>query len=248
MMTPSQWELSGKVALVTGGGSPLGRAAAVALAQAGADVAVVASDVASAEATAAEIRQSGRRAVALAGDVTSPAGASRAVRDTVAGLGRLDILVNAEETPFAKPLAEISADEWRRVIDGNLSSAFFCSQAAIAHMLSQGQGKVINLVSGLAERGIAQASVFSAAKAGVTALTRSLAIEHVRQKINVNAVGIGWYEGEGFNLAPLQRFIPVRRPGQPGDIAGAVVYLAAPVSDIITGEIIYVDGGILGHG
>lgn len=247
-MTLPQWDLSGKVALVTGGGSALGRAAALALAQAGVEVAVVAKEATSAEATAAEVRQVGRRALALVADVSDPAGASRAVQDTVAAHGRLDILVNGEEAPFAKPVAEISADEWRRVLDGNLSSTFFCCQAAIPQMLSQGKGKIINLVSGLAERGLAHASAFSAAKAGVVALTRSLAVELVRQGISVNAVGVGWFEGEDFITAPLHRFIPMRRPGQPDEIGGAVVYLAAPASDIVTGETFYIDGGVLCHG
>ena len=243
-----QWDLSRKVALVTGGGSALGRAAALALAHAGADVAVACRSSANAEATAEAVRQAGRRSTATVADTSDPAAAARIVKDTVDAFGRIDILVNAQESAFAKPVSEISPEEWRKILDSNLSSAFFSCQAAIPQMLSQGKGKIINLVSGMAERGIAQSSTYAASKAGLIALTRSLAIELVRQGINVNAVGVGWFEGQGFDTTPLHRFIPMRRPGKPDEIGGVVHYLAAPASDIVTGEIIYVEGGVLAHG
>jgi len=243
-----EFDLKGKVALVTGGGSALGQAIAEGLAEAGADVAVACHDRVRGEEAVGRIQGQGRRSTYLALDLNDGEGASRVVEQTVAQLGALDVLVNAEEMAFAKPVLETSLDEWERVLKTNLTLTFLFCQAAIRHMLAHDGGRIVNLTSGMSERGISNASAYSASKAGVSTLTKALAIELARSNIGVNAVGVGWFEGQGFVTEPVHRFIPMRRPGKPEEAVGAVLYLASAASSIMTGETIYVDGGVMSHG
>jgi NAD(P)-dependent dehydrogenase (short-subunit alcohol dehydrogenase family) len=245
-----EFDLRGKVALVTGGGSALGQAIALGLAEAGADVAVACHNQSRGEETARQVEGFDRRSayMSLPIPLPDPSDAAEIVGQTVAELGGLDILVNAEEAIFAKPLLEISFDEWEDVLNTNLTLTFLFCQAAVRHMLDNGGGRIINLTSGLGERGIANASAYSASKAGIPTLTKALSIELARSGIGVNAIGVGWMEEQGFVTEPVHRFIPMRRPGRPDEIVGAAIYLASAASSIMTGETIYIDGGVLSHG
>lgn len=247
----SEFSLEGKVALVSGAGTPLGRAIATALAEAGADIAVVCGNAQHAEETASAVQAAGRRATV---NILRPAMALSQeelrgiVSQTVADLGRIDILVNAHEMAHTRPFFDIGLEEWNQVMQSNLTSVFLWCQVVGQHLVSQGKGKVINLTSGLAERGIINCAAFSVAKAGVIQLTRSLAIEWARSGVNVNAIGLGWFAEQGFPVDPLVRFIPMRRAGTADEVGLLAVYLASDASDFVTGDTIFVDGGVLCHG
>ncbi|HLA17902.1 MAG TPA: SDR family oxidoreductase [Dehalococcoidia bacterium] len=256
-MVLDQFSLRGKTALVIGAAGAVGRAAAVALAEAGADVAVATTTRAAKEEVAAnscanEVWALDRKGFAASIDAASEADVQSLVERAAAELGRLDVLVNAHDLPFAKPIQEVSPDEWRRVMDVNLTGVFLACRAAAAPMLSQGSGRIINIVSLLAERGMANGSALCAAQAGVMNLTRALALEWARSGITVNAVGAGWTEGMGI-LADedarrkLDRYLPGKRLARPEEIAGIVVYMASDAAEYLTGQVVWIEGGALSH-
>lgn len=256
-MVVEQFSLAGKAALVFGASNPLGRAAAVALAEAGADVGVATTTRSPREEVAAnscanEIWALNRKGFAAAIDAADESDVETIVERTVADLGRLDILVNAPDLHFAKPLGDISLAEWRRVIDANLTSVFLSCRAAGRVMLRQESGRVVNISSVLAERGMANGSAYCAAQAGVLNLTRALALEWAKSGVTVNAVGAGWIDAGGFladeNMRrQLERYLPYKRLAEPGEISGAVVYLASKAAAYLTGQVIWIEGGALSH-
>jgi 2-deoxy-D-gluconate 3-dehydrogenase len=257
-MVTKQFELSGKVALVIGGATALGRAIGVALAEAGADVAFTSRTVSRNEEVAVnsavnEVWALGRKGFAAAIDVTDSAQVEATVRRTADELGRLDILVNSPDLPFAKPLAETTPDEWQRVLAANLSAVFFACRAAAAVMLPQGKGRIINVTSILGERGLSNSSAYCAAKAGVTNLTRALALEWALTGVTVNGIGVGFLEdvpgiGQDQSLrAALERYLPLRRLARSSEMAGLAVYLASDASEFVSGQTIFVEGGALAH-
>jgi len=253
---PSEFSLEGRNALVIGASAVLGRSAAVALAEAGANVGVTTTTRSKREEVVAnscanEIWALNRRGFAQAIDAADEADVQAAVQRAVAELGSLDMLVNAPDLPFAKPLTEITAAEWRRAIDINLTGVYLACRAASRVLLPQGSGRIINIVSLLGERGLANGSAYCAAQAGVLNLTRALALEWARTGVTVNAIGAGWTEGMGIITdeakAQLERYLPYKRLGKPDEIAGAVVYLASGVADYLTGQVVWIEGGALSH-
>ena len=258
-MVTKQFELSGKVALVVGGATALGRAIGVALAEAGADAAFTSLTVNRQEEVAAnsavnEVWALGRRGFAAAIDVTDAAQVEAIVRRAVDELGRLDILVNNPDLPFAKPLADTAPNEWQRVLTANLSAVFFACRAAGAVMLPQGNGRIINVTSILGERGLSNSTAYCAAKAGVINLTRALALEWARTGVTVNGIGVGFLEdapgiGEDGSLKEaLEKYLPLHRLARSSEMAGLAVYLASDASDFVTGQTIFVDGGWVAAG
>jgi 2-deoxy-D-gluconate 3-dehydrogenase len=247
------FSLAGRVAIVTGASGGLGAAYAVALAEAGADVAV--HDRTPVEETCQRVRALGRRALALVADVTDPQVPERLVRETVAGLGRLDIVVNNAGTIRRAPAAETTDEDWLAVIDVNLSAVFRMCRAAGRHMLAQGHGKIVNVASLLAFQGGILVPAYAASKGGVAQLTKGLANEWAGRGVNVNAVAPGYVRTA--NTAPLQADpvrnkaivdrIPAGRWAEPSDIAGAVVFLSSPASDYVHGHVLVVDGGWMGR-
>jgi NAD(P)-dependent dehydrogenase (short-subunit alcohol dehydrogenase family) len=243
--------LAGRVAVVTGASRGLGRATAVALAEAGADVALAARTKPDLEATAHTIEALGRRALVVPTDVTSYADVELLMTRTREELGRLDIIVNNSGLARVKPLVEWTPDEWRTVIDVNLLGALNGCRAAAPHLIAQRAGKVINLSSMLAAVGLAGYSVYSATKGAIIAFTRALGVEWARHNIQVNAIAPGWFDTE--MSAPawqearvaerLIRDIPARRIGRPDEIGPLAVYLASAASDFMTGQTIFLDGG-----
>jgi len=249
--------LKGKVALVIGASNPLGRAAAVALAEAGADVGVGTTTRSGHEEVAAnscanEVWALNRKGLAQAIDAANETDIEMLVQRVVSELGQLDILVNAPDLHFAKPLTETVIEEWRRVVDANLTGVFLACRAAGREMLRQGSGRVVNVSSVLGERGMANGSAYCAAQAGVLNLTRALALEWARAGVTVNAVGAGWIDGGGFLTdetlkRQLERYLPYRRLVQPEEIGGAVVYLASDAAAYLTGQVVWIEGGALSH-
>jgi NAD(P)-dependent dehydrogenase (short-subunit alcohol dehydrogenase family) len=256
-MVVEQFSLAGKAALVIGASNPLGRATAVALAEAGADVGVTTTTRSQREEVAAnscanEIWALNRKGFAQALDVADESDIEALVQRAVSEFGRLDILVNAPDLHFAKPLFEISLAEWRRVIDVNLTGVFLACREGGREMLKQERGRIVNVSSVLAERGMANGSAYCAAQAGVLNMTRALALEWAKSGVTVNAVGAGWIDAEGF-LADetmkrqLERYLPYKRLAQPGEISGAVVYLASDAAAYLTGQVVWIEGGALSH-
>lgn len=253
MHTRELFDLRGKVAIVTGGGSGLGRQMAQALAEMGADVALWARKVERCEEAARELETLGVRTLALRCDVTLPDEVNAAVERTKADLGRVDVLVNNAGRAWVAPAATMTVEDWRRVIDVNLTGAFLCSQAAGRVMIEQGAGRIINIasVAGLtgANPDVLDAIAYNASKGGLINFTRDLAVKWARHGINVNAIAPGWFpsrmsgaivERAGERLA---RAVPLGRLGGSDDLKGAVVFLASRASDYVTGQVLVVDGG-----
>jgi 2-deoxy-D-gluconate 3-dehydrogenase len=246
------FDLSGRVALVSGANTGLGQAIAVALAQAGADI--VAAGRSNADQTAAQVAAAGRRFLFLQADFSAGAQNIQQVADAAqAWQGRLDILVNNAGTIHRADSLEVREEDWDRVVDTNLKAPFFLSQAAAFHMARQGGGKIINIASMLSFQGGIRVPAYTASKSAIAGLTRALANEWAQAGINVNAIAPGYFETN--NTAQL-REDPVRAPsilaripagrwGQPGDLAGAAVFLAGRASDYVHGIVLPVDGGWL---
>lgn len=228
-----------------------GKAAAAALAEAGADVAIAAQNSKKVEEAAGEVQRLGRKAIAIARDLTKSAEVQKMVEQAVAELGKIDILVNTADLEFAKPFLEIAEDEWHRVIEANLTPVFLCCQAVGKHMLQQKKGRIINVTSCLAERGLVNGAAYCAVTGGVLQLTKALALEWARDGITVNAIGAGWFsEIEKTGAAQedsLLRYLPLKRYGHPSEIGSLVVYLASEATDFITGQFMYVDGALMAH-
>ncbi|HEX5998263.1 MAG TPA: glucose 1-dehydrogenase [Hyphomicrobiaceae bacterium] len=248
----SLFDLTGRVALVTGGNGGIGLGMARGLAEAGAAIAIAGRNAAKSEAAAAELAKLGVRTAVVSGDVTDPAQCQRLVAETVAQLGRLDILINNAGINIRKPAQDLAVAEWKEVIETNLTSAFTCSQAAHGAMKEAGGGKIINIGSMLSIFGAPFAPAYGASKGGIVQLTKALATGWAKDNIQVNAVLPGWIDTDltrtarsqvrGLNAMVLMR-TPAQRWGEPGDLAGVAVFLASKASDFVTGAAIPVDGG-----
>ena len=246
------FRLDGKVALVTGGSGGLGSAGALAFAHAGADIAVAARSVDKCEQVAAEIRALGRRALAVAVDVTEKASVDAMTGRVLGEFGRLDILFNNAGVTSPKSIAALDAADWHRVMDVSATGTFLCSQAAAPHMIAAGGGRIINMGSILSELGMASRAPYCAAKAAVANLTRAMAAELGRHGVTVNAVAptviVTDLNRELVRTQPqlydqVVRRTPLGRLSELEDLVGALVFLASPASAFITGQVLYVDGG-----
>lgn len=257
-MVVDRLSLQGKVAIVTGGGTGLGRAMCLALAEFGADIVAAARRVELIEETASAVRELGRRALAIPTDVTDSRQVQSMVERTLSELGRIDILVNNAgivrgEVP--KPIWEISDAEWHLGIDTNLSGAFYCCRAVARHLAEQKSGKVINIASGWGLRGGRHNYMYCCAKGGVIQLTRSLAISLADDNVQVNCIAPGFFATFPIDTPEVReffasrgRFIPVGRVGEPREIGPLAVFLASSASDYITAEVFIIDGGALAGG
>lgn len=254
-MLPNVFDLTGRVALVTGATTGLGQAMAVALAQAGADVASLGRRPG--DETGAAVTAAGRRFLHLTCDLqaASVADLQQVVADVVAHMGRLDILVNNAGIIRRMPALDFSEADWDTVLQVNLKAVFFLSQAAARQMVQQGGGKIINIASMLSFQGGILVPAYTAAKSGLAGLTHALANEWAAHGINVNAIAPGYMATDNTaalradaarNQAILAR-IPAGRWGAPADLGGTTVFLASDAANYVHGVILPVDGGWLGR-
>ena len=246
------FDLTGKVAIVTGGNGGLGLGMALGLAGAGANIVVAARDQAKTNQALAEIKALGVAVLGIELDVSQEADVSRMVGQTVETLGRVDILVNNAGISVRSQPQELSADDWDRVVDVNLKSVFLASKEVHPHMKKQGGGKIINIGSMFSLFGSDWVSPYSASKGGVVQLTKSLAVAWAADKIQVNAILPGWFmtgltesipERDPARYQLINQRIPADRWGEPEELQGPVVFLAGSASDYVTGAVLTVDGG-----
>jgi 2-dehydro-3-deoxy-D-gluconate 5-dehydrogenase len=246
------FSLEGNVAVVTGAGGGIGRAAAVALAEAGADVALIGRNLAKLNETARAVQQAGRRALVVEADVTDERAVKSARDGVIAEFGRADVLFNNAGITSPKLLADLPLDEWRRITDVNLTGAFLCSQAFAEPMTKQRHGRIINMGSILSGRGMATRTAYCASKAGLANFGAALAFELGPSGITVNTIGatviVTDLNRALINTQP-QLYQKVRdrsaigRLGEVDDVVGVLVFLASPAARFVTGQTIYVDGG-----
>ena len=245
---------SGKVAIITGGGSGIGLAIAGRLADDGIAVAVLDREASAADAAAAAIKAAGGDAVGLAVDVTDRPGVEAAVAAVVDQLGAPTVLVNNAGLPQFGSFLKLDLDTWQRVIDVNLTGTFHCCQVVLPHMVAAGWGRIVNISSSSAQGGQQLMAAYVSSKAGVIGLTKSLALEFGRKGITVNTIPPGFIDtpmlreseeqgqlGPGVDAAIAST--PVRRIGQPEDIAAATAFLVSDDASYVTGQIIGVNGG-----
>ncbi|GLZ07506.1 2-deoxy-D-gluconate 3-dehydrogenase [Actinomadura sp. NBRC 104412] len=243
--------LDGRVAVVTGSGRGIGAAAALALAGAGADVVLTGRDAGRLGEVAARVRALGRRALPVPADVRDTAAVTAVMDAAVGELGRLDVLVNNSGVVSSMPVLDTTDEEWHRVVDTNLHGAFRCLRAAGRHMVAAGGGKVINIASHFAMKGVARHAVYSASKAALVSLTRSVAVEWAPYGVQVNAIAPGYFatdlnadlRADQAAMERILRQIPARRFGDPAELGAWIVLLASPAGDFVTGQTFVVDGG-----
>ncbi len=244
-------QLSGKVALVTGGGRGLGHAMALAFAGAGADVAVASRTREQLDIVVEEIRARDRRGIAVEVDVTDSASVTRMVETTREEFGRIDVLVNSAGVGWVSRVTQMNDDLWKLIIDTNLTGTFYCCREVARLMIEQKNGSIINMASVAGVKGPPGLGAYAASKGGVIALTRVLALENVRFNVRVNAIAPGYFRTD-MNAAALDDpemgpkvigRIPMRRAGRPEEIGPLAVYLASDDASYVTGEVYFISGG-----
>jgi len=245
------FSLEGKVALVTGANTGLGQGIAVALAEAGADIA--AAGISPPTETEAKVKALGRKFVSIEANLTSIEPVARLLKETLDGLGGVDILVNNAGLIRRADAVDFSEQDWDDVMNVNIKSAFFLSQAVGRHFIAQGSGKIINIASMLSFQGGIRVPSYTASKSGIAGITRLLANEWAGKGVNINAIAPGYMAtdntaqlraDEARNKSILDR-IPAARWGEPSDLGGTAVFLASRASDYVNGALIPVDGGWL---
>jgi 2-deoxy-D-gluconate 3-dehydrogenase len=250
MASSQMFELSGRVAVVTGGNGGIGRGIALGLARAGAAVAILARNEDRNRAVLGELLALGGGAIALRLDVTERAALAPAMAEVERQLGPVDILVNNAGIAIPGGVLKAEAAAWDRVLETNLNSCFLLSQIAARSMAARRRGKIINIASEYSRFGNAIAPSYAASKGGLVQLTKSMAVELAAHNIQVNAMVPGWIESD--MTAPIKgrpfydeiiRRTPAGRLGMPEECAGAAIFLASPASDFVTGATIFVDGG-----
>jgi gluconate 5-dehydrogenase len=246
------FDLSGRVAIITGTSRGLGQYMARALAKAGADLVLTSRTRESLRSFEAEIKGLGRRAISLELDVRNLESIERMAAEAERAFGHLDILVNNAGCNVRKPALDVTWDDWNLILDTNLRGSFFVAQAVARRMIARGYGRIINIGSVTSVAGYAGLGPYGASRGGIRQLTMSLADDWGKHGVTVNCLAPGWfrteqnkvlYENKGWVEYLCDR-IPVKRPGRPEDLDAAVVFLAAEASRYVTGQTLLVDGGI----
>ncbi len=245
------FDLTGRVAVVTGAGRGLGRTIALAMAAAGADIVAAARTRSEIDALVPEIAALGRRAVAVTCDVTNESSCEALFTDAMSALGHIDILVNNAGINIRKPVLDLTLAEFKAVLETNLSGYFLCAKAAGRHMVAQGSGKLINVSSIMGQVALPSQAAYASSKGAIEQLTKVLALEWATANVQVNALAPTYFETDLtrplFEDEERHDFIVERTPmgrwGQPHELAGAAIFLASRASDFITGHTLVVDGG-----
>jgi NAD(P)-dependent dehydrogenase (short-subunit alcohol dehydrogenase family) len=253
-MAGEMFMLEGRVAIVTGSGTGIGRATAQVLAQHGADVVLAARRAELLEETAASVRALGRRALVVPTDVTDPAACEGLVAATIEEYGRIDVLVNNAGGSINKAPEDWTVTEWNQILNLNLSSVWFMSRLVAEPMLEQGRGAIVNISSGASFLALPNVAPYGAAKAGINSLTRSLAAAWTGRGVRVNAVACGAIKTEGYNKSTelaqtsdetvLGPGNAIGRIGRPEEIAYPVLFLASDASSYCSGQTLWVNGGV----
>jgi NAD(P)-dependent dehydrogenase (short-subunit alcohol dehydrogenase family) len=247
----TQFSLSGRVAVVTGASRGLGRSISLGLARAGAHIVGVGRTEEDLGALVSEVKDMGCESIAVPADITKLGEIDRVVDRTLEEFGRVDILVNNAGINIPQPASEVTEEAWDKVMNINLKATFFCSQRIGRVMMEQRHGKIINISSQMALVGYYKRSAYCASKGGVAQITKVLAVEWAPFNINVNSVAptfvetamtASMFRDEAFREDVIRR-IPMGKLAQPEDVVGAVVYLASPASNFVTGHTLLVDGG-----
>jgi NAD(P)-dependent dehydrogenase (short-subunit alcohol dehydrogenase family) len=243
----------GKVAVVTGAGTGIGKATALAFAREGASVVIADIDLESAEAVAEEVKSLGQKALAIKADVSDKPDVVQMVDRVVQGFGKIDILVNNAGVVGVCPTEELAEEDWDRVVSVDLKGTFLCSQAVARQMIKQGSGKIVSLGSTAAHRGFYGLGAYCASKGGVLSLSRQMAAEWAEYNINVNTVSPSvtltemvrqYYQDTGKSKEDQIRWVPLGRLNEPDDVSAAILFLASADADNITGRDILIDGGV----
>ena len=248
----SAFDLTGKVAIVTGASRGLGQTFARALARAGADLVITSRRLESLKPFQEEVESLGRRVVPLQLDVRSESSIRNMASEAAKAYSRLDILVNNAGCNVRKRAADVTWDDWNLILDTNLRGAFFVAQSVAAVMIPHGRGRIINIGSLTSVMGAAGLGPYGASRGGIRQLTMSLADDWGPHGITVNCLAPGWFKTDQNKVmyddpewvAALVDRIPVRRPGRPSDLEGPIVFLASDASEYITGQTLLVDGGM----
>jgi NAD(P)-dependent dehydrogenase (short-subunit alcohol dehydrogenase family) len=250
------FDLTGKVAVVVGGTSGIGRAITCGLAEAGADIVPTSRRREEVEATAIDVESRGRRAVRVTSDVTDLASLEAALAATLKQLGRVDILVNCAGRTKRQPTLEVSEEDWNAILDTNLTGTLRSCRVFGRHMLERGSGRIVNIASLSTFVALFEVAAYSASKAAVASLTKSLALEWGPRGVNVNAIAPGVFptplnrsllEGTPRGQEFLTR-TPLKRFGRTEELAGAAVFLSSDAASFVNGEVVSVDGGFLASG
>lgn len=246
------FDLSGRVAIVTGGARGIGFAIAKGLASSGALVVIADINAEGAEKAAVTIRAEGFQAQSIAVDVTKRTSVQDMVAQTVKGSGQIDILVNCAGIILRKPIEEVTDEEWDSILDVNLRGVFLCSQIAGREMIKRKQGKIINISSNIAQVLQHGRGIYAVSKAGVSHLTKVMALEWAPYRVNVNAIAPAptmtdlnkkFFDEHPADYQERLRSIPMGRLGDPQDYVGMAIFLASKASDFVTGQTLFVDGG-----
>lgn len=253
-MVLEKWNLDGEVAIVTGGGTGLGKAISLALAGAGADIVLAARRPGPLEEVAAQVKSLGRRALAIPTDVTDSKQVESMVARAVSEFGGIDILVNNAGAMVkgegSKPVWEITDQEWHQGIDVNLTGAFYCCRAVAKHMIERRRGRIINISSAAGLRGMRYQPMYCSSKAGVIGLTMTLALSWAEWGVRVNCLAPAWlatwYSPEEYESRA--RLMILGRVGLPGEVGPLAVYLASDASQYVTGQVFSIDGGVSAGG
>ncbi|MES9682858.1 gluconate 5-dehydrogenase [Bacillus sp. AFS001701] len=253
------FDLTGKTAIVTGGGSGLGRVMAIALAEAGANVVVCSRRLEVCEEVVKEIEALGSRALAISLDVTSPESIEKGLKQAISQFGSIEVLVNSSGTVFETPATEMPLEQWQSMLDTNVTGTFLMCQAVGKHMINNEYGKIINISSSIGFKGVDPEAVdsvgYTTSKGAVMTLTKDLAVKWGRHGVNVNSIAPGVFttgmnnpEIPGTLVHKAGPFIatqvPLRRLGNDLDLVGATLYFASAASDYCTGQILVLDGGL----
>ncbi len=245
------FELTNQIALITGGGRGLGRAIALAYADAGADVAVASRSLDQLEEVAQTIRAKGRRALAIETDVTDSEAVAKLVAATRKEFGRIDILVNSAGVGWAERLVDVSDGTFDWILKTNLYGTFYCCREVAKGMIEQRSGSIINIASVAGVKGPPGLGAYAASKGGVIAMTKVLALENARYNVRANVIAPGYFRTD-MNAAALDdpelgpkivKRIPMRRAGNPEEIGGLAIYLASDAASFVTGEVYFISGG-----